>query len=164
MLRQVRDAIWAIDPEQTITSVFTWDDIVSDALARPRLLTVLLGSFGVLGLLLGAVGIYGVLGYVVTQRHREIGVRMALGAHPRTVLGMIVGSGIALAATGLTIGLLGSLALSRYLRGILFGVEPNDPLTFAAVALVLLCVSALASFLPAWRAASVDPVEALHYD
>jgi putative ABC transport system permease protein len=164
MLRQVTDAIRAIDPEQTITSVFTYDDLVSDALARPRLLTVLLGSFGVLGLILGAVGIYGVLGYVVNQRHREIGVRMALGAHPRSVLAMIVGSGLALATTGLAIGLLGSLALSRYLRGILFGIEPTDPLTFATVALVLLGVSALASFLPAMRAASVDPVEALHYD
>jgi len=164
LLRQIRDAIWAIDADQTITSVFTYDDIVSDALARPRLLTVLLGSFGVLGLLLGAVGIYGVLGYVVTQRHREIGVRMALGARPRSVLRMIVGSGLALATTGLTIGLVGSLALSRYLRGILFGIEPTDPLTFATVAFVLLCVAALASWLPARRAASVDPVEALHYD
>jgi predicted permease len=163
-LSQVRDAIWSIDPDQTITSVFTYDDIVSDALARPRLLTVLLGSFGLLGLLLGAIGIYGVLGYVVTQRHREIGVRMALGAHPRSVLGMIVRSGLGLAAAGLSIGLLGAFALSRYLRGILFGIEPTDPFTFALVALVLLCVAALASWLPARRAASVDPVEALHYD
>lgn len=164
MIPQVRDAIWALDAEQTVTSIFTYDDIVSDALARPRLLTALLGSFGLLGLVLGAIGIYGVLAYAVNQRQREIGLRMALGAHPRSVLGMIVRTGLALAGTGILIGLAGSFALTRYIRGILFGIQPTDPFTFTAVAFLLLIVALAASWIPARRAAAVDPMEALRYE
>ena len=161
MVRSVRDAIWSLDKDQAITSVFTFDDIMSDAVARPRLITVLLALFGGLGLLLGAVGIYGVLAYLVSQRQREIGVRIALGARPRDVSRMIVGRGLALAGGGVALGLAGALALTGAMRGILYGIAPSDPLTFAVVAAVLLAVAALASWLPARRAAGIDPVVAL---
>lgn len=164
MARNIQDAIWAVDPEQTITSIFTYDDIISDALARPRLLTVLLASFGILGLTLGGTGIYGVLAYVVNQRQREIGVRLALGAHPPAVLRMVLGSGLRLAGAGIAIGLLGAFTLAGYMRGILFGIEPTDPVTLAAVTVTLLGVALLASWLPGRRAAAVDPAEALRWD
>jgi predicted permease len=160
----VEAAIRTLDPDQTITSVFTYEDIVSEALARPRLLTVLLAAFGVLGLVLGALGIYGVQAYLVGQRQREIGVRMALGARPRAVLGMVVARGLTLSVAGIAIGLAGAFALTRYLRAVLFGIAPTDPLTFAAVGAVLLAVGLFASWLPARRAAGVDPITALRAD
>ena len=164
MARTLRDAIWSIDREQPITSIFTFDDAVSRAMARPRLLTVLLGSFGALGLILGALGIYGVLAYLVNERQREIGVRIALGAPASSVLWMFVGRGLALTAAGLAIGLGAALMLTRLMSGVLYGVKATDPLTFAAVGSILLGVAALASWIPARRAAHVDPVEALRSD
>jgi predicted permease len=164
MVRQVRDAIWSVEREQAITSIFTYDDVVGESMARPRLLTVLLGGFGALGLILGALGIYGVLAYLVNERSREIGVRIALGAPASSVLWMFVGRGLGLTAAGLGIGLAGALALTRYISGILYDVKPADPLTFGGVAAVLLGVAVLASWLPARRAAHVDPVEALRSD
>jgi len=164
MTRQVEDAIWSLDRDQTITSVFTFDDIMNEAVARPRLLTVLLGVFGGLGLLLGSLGIYGVLAYLVNQRQREIGVRMALGAQQSDVLRLVVWRGMVLAIAGVLIGLIGALALTRLMQGVLYGVEATDPLTFGVVALGLLAVAALASWLPARRAASVDPAVAIRYE
>jgi putative ABC transport system permease protein len=164
MTRRVEDAIRSIDPDQTITSVFTFDDVMNEAVARPRLLTVLLALFGGLGLLLGSLGIYGVLAYLVTQRRREIGVRLALGATGSDVLRLVVGRGVALAVVGVVIGLAGALALTRFMQGVLYGVEPTDPLTFALVALGLLGIAVLASWLPARRAASVDPAVAIRYE
>ena len=164
MTRQVEDAIWSLDRDQTITSVFTFDDIMNEAVARPRLLTVLLGVFGGLGLLLGSLGIYGVLAYLVNQRQREIGVRMALGAQQSDVLRLVVWRGMVLAIAGVLIGLIGAVALTRLMQGVLYGVEATDPLTFGVVALGLLAVAALASWLPARRAASVDPAVAIRYE
>lgn len=164
MTRRVQDAIWSLDRDQTITSVFTFDDVMNEAVARPRLLTVLLGLFGGLGLLLGSLGIYGVLAYLVTQRRREIGVRLALGAQGRDVLRLVVGRGLVLAVVGVAIGLVGALALTRFMQGVLYGVEATDPLTFVAVAVGLLGIAILASWLPARRAASVDPAVALRYE
>jgi predicted permease len=160
-IKRVEDAIHAVDPQQTITAAFTLDDAVGEAVARPRLLTLLLGLFGAMGLVLGALGIYGVLAYLVTQRTREIGVRLALGAQRRDVLAMVMGSGLRLSATGVIIGVAGALALTRLMNGVLYGVSATDPLTFGAVGIVLLGVAALASGIPAWRAMRVDPVEAL---
>jgi len=160
----VQEAIRALDPDQTITSIFTYDEIVREAVSQPRLLTVLLLSFGVLGLILGALGIYGVLAFTVSQRQREIGMRIALGAHPHAVQRMFVTRGLGLAAVGIAIGLVAALALGRFLSGVLFGIEPSDPLTFAAVTLVLVAVAFLASWLPSRRAASVDPLVALRSD
>jgi ABC-type antimicrobial peptide transport system permease subunit len=161
MVDAVRNVVWSVDRLQPITSIFTLNDAVSGALARPRLLTVVLGMFGSLGLLLGAVGLYGVLAYVVVQRQREIGVRLAVGAQPWQVLRLFVADGMALAAAGVAIGLGAALLMSRFMRDVLYGVPSNDPLTFAMVALSLLAVAALASWIPARRAAAVDPVVAL---
>jgi len=161
MVKRLQDAVRSVDPQQTFTASFTLDDVVSEAVARPRLLMVLLGLFGAMGLVLGALGIYGVLAYLVTQRTREIGVRLALGARPRDVLRMVAGRGLRLAALGVAFGLAGALLLTRLMRGVLYGVTPNDPLTFVLVAFGLLGVAALASWLPALRATRVDPLEAL---
>jgi ABC-type antimicrobial peptide transport system permease subunit len=125
---------------------------------------VLLGAFGGLGLILGALGIYGVLAYLVNERQREIGVRIALGAPSSAVLWMFVGRGLALTAAGLVVGLGGALMLTRLMTGVLYGVKATDPLTFAGVGVILLGVAALASWLPARRAARLDPVEALRSD
>jgi len=160
----VRDAIWSVDREQTITSIFTFDQLVSDAVARPRLLTVLLGLFGTLGMLLGAVGLYGVLSYLVSSRQREIGVRIALGAPRGAVLAMVVRRGLLMAVIGTTIGLLAAFSLTRYLRDVLFGVEPTDPMTYGIVVVSMLAVAGLASAVPARRAATVDPAIAFRSD
>jgi predicted permease len=164
MVNAVRDAIWSVDREQTITSISTFDHLVGEAVARPRLLTVLLGLFGTLGLVLGAVGLYGVLSYLVSSRRREIGVRIALGAPRLSVLGMVVKKGLAMAAVGIAIGLVAAFSLTRYLRDVLFGVAPTDPITYALVILAMLAVAALASAVPARRAATVDPVIAFRSD
>ena len=137
---------------------------MSEAVARPRLLTVLLGLFGGLGLLLGSLGIYGVLAYLVSQRQREIGVRIALGAQGRDVLRLVVGRGLVLAVSGVVIGILGAFALTRFMQGVLYGVAATDPVTFVVVALGLLSVAVLASWLPARRAAAVDPAVAIRYE
>jgi putative ABC transport system permease protein len=154
-------AIWSLDKDQTITSIFSFDELMNEAVARPRLLTALLGLFGVLGLGLGALGIYGVLAYLVSQRRREIGVRMALGARPGDVLRLVVGRAALLALGGAAMGLVGALVLTRYMQGVLYGVAPTDPLTLASVTAVLLLVAAVATWAPARSAARVDPALAL---
>jgi putative ABC transport system permease protein len=157
MANAVRDAIWSVDREQTITSISTFNQLVGEAVARPRLLTVLLGLFGTLGLVLGAVGLYGVLSYLVSSRQREIGVRIALGAPRGAVLGMVVKRGLLMTAAGTAIGLVAAFALTRYLRDVLFGIEPTDPMTYALVVLSMMAVAGVASAIPARRAATVDP-------
>jgi predicted permease len=154
----VREAVWSVDRNQPITSVFTFDEAMHDALARPRLLTVLLGAFGALGLILGSLGIYGVLAYLVSQRQREIGVRLALGSRPVDVSRLVVRRGLGLAAVGVAIGLAGGSALAGTLATILYRVEPHDPLTIGVVVLLLMGVATLASWIPARRAAKVDPM------
>jgi predicted permease len=164
MARKLREAIWSVDKEQPIMSIETFDDVLRASMARPRLLTVLLGSFGALGLILGALGIYGVLAYLVNERQREIGVRIALGAPAASVLWMFVGRGLVLTAAGLVIGLSGAFVLTRLMSGVLYGVTATDPVTFVTVGAVLLGVAALASWLPARRASHLDPVAALRSD
>jgi predicted permease len=161
MIKRVADAIRAVDPMQPITSTYTLEDAVGEAVARPRLLTVLLGLFGAMGLVLGALGLYGVLSYLVNQRTREIGVRLALGAQRGDVLRMVVTRGLVLALIGVGVGLAGALLLTRLMQGVLYGVTSTDPLTFAAVAGVLLFVATIASAIPALRATRVDPLVAL---
>ena len=117
-----------------------------------------------MGLTLGALGIYGVLAYAVSQRRQEIGVRVALGASPRSVLQLVVGQGMALAAAGVVIGLVGAFALTRLMSAVLFEVRATDPVTFATVVVVLLGAALVASWLPARRALRIDPVQALRYD
>ena len=131
---------------------------------RPRLESVLFGLFGGLGLVLAGVGIYGVISYSTTLRTREIGIRMALGAQWADVLKMILGHRIKLAVVGVGIGLVLSLVLTRFLANLLYGVKAADPLTFAAVAVVLIGVALLAGYIPARRAMKVDPMVALRYE
>ncbi|HEU4995474.1 MAG TPA: ABC transporter permease [Gemmatimonadaceae bacterium] len=160
----VRQAIWSVDANQTITNVATLESVLGDAVVRPRLLAWLLALFGAIGLALGALGIFGVLAYAVTQRRQEIGVRVALGASPRSVLSLIVGRGMALAGIGVVLGLIGALLLTRSMQTVLYDIQPSDPLTFGEVVVALLGASLLASWLPARRALAIDPVTALRYD
>jgi predicted permease len=154
-------AVWSVDPNQTITRITTLEQVLSDVVARPRMLAVMMGLFAALGLLLGAVGIYGVLAYTVSQRRREIGVRLALGATPGDVLRMVVGGGLRLVGLGVAVGLAGALALARLMDSVLYGVRPHDPVTFTSVVVGLLGVALLASWLPARRASRVPPAMTL---
>jgi predicted permease len=160
----VRREIWSKNPDQTITAVTTLDDVLGRSVARPRLLASLLGAFGIIGLTLGALGIFGVLAFAVSQRRREIGVRVALGASPAAVLRLIVTQGMLLAAGGIVLGVIGAAILTRSMASVLFGIEPTDPGTFAQVVAVLLAAAALASWLPARRALGIHPVAALRQD
>ena len=160
----VRRAIWSLDPNQTITNTMTLESVLGEAVTRPRLLAWLLGLFGIIGLTLGALGIFGVLAYAVTQRRQEIGVRVALGAPPKSVLQLVVGQGLMLAATGVVIGVLVAWFLTASMQSVLFGIQASDPITFVQVAFVLLAAALVASWLPARRALGIDPVTALRYD
>src|SRR5215510_10260566 len=160
----VRQAVWSIDPNQPIANVSTLEKVVDDSIAQRRLNMLLMGLFGGLAMLLSAVGIYGLLSYAVTQRTQEMGIRMALGARVGDVLKLVLRQGMALALAGEAIGLVGAFILTRLIRGLLFGVTPNDATTFVAVAGVLAVVALLACYLPARRATKVDPLVALRYE
>ena len=160
-LATVRSVLRSVDPLVPILSANTESEIVDGALAIPRFATSLVGLFAVLALLLAAIGLYGTIAYGVSQRTREIGVRIALGARTGDVSTLILGGGVRLALAGLAIGLIGALASVRLLKGLLYGVSPTDPIVFVAIPVVLIAVSVLASYLPARRAARVDPVIAL---
>jgi putative ABC transport system permease protein len=160
----LRQTVAAIDPNQPISNISTMEKIVSDSIARPRLNMLLMGLFGALALILAAVGIYGLLSYAVTQRTQEMGIRMALGAQVSDVLRLVLRQGITLALIGEAIGLLGALALTRVIRRLLFGVTPTDASIFIAVIGVLTTIAFLACYLPARRAAKVDPLVALRYE
>jgi putative ABC transport system permease protein len=160
----LRQAVWTIDPNQPITNINTLEKIVSDSIAKPRLNMLLMGLFGALALMLATVGIYGLLSYAVTQRTQELGIRMALGARAVDVLRLILKQGMALALVGEAIGLAGALALTRLLRGLLFGVTPTDATTFIVVLGLLNLVALLACLIPARRATKVDPLVALRYE
>jgi len=157
----VKDQIWAVDKDQTIWAVRTMDEIVSSSLAPRRFNLLLLGVFAALALVLASVGIYGVISYAVSQRAREIGVRMALGAQASDVLKLVIGQGMKLALAGVAIGLIASVALMRTMKNRLFGVSATDPATFAATALLLALVALAACWIPARRATKVDPMIAL---
>jgi putative ABC transport system permease protein len=162
--RAIEAAIHAVDKDQPLTDVQPMMRHLGDALARRRFATLLLGLFGGSALLLAAIGIYGVMGYTVSLRLREMGIRMALGAQRADLFRLVVGQGVGLAAIGVAGGLLASLAMTRFLSKLLFGVSATDPATFAAVALLLGAAAALASFLPARRATEGDPMLALHHE
>jgi predicted permease len=157
----LRAAIRAVNPDQAFQHVGPMRDALADATAAPRFLTLLVAGFGVLALLLAALGVYGVVAYVVGQRTRDIGVRVALGARARDVAGWALGTGMAPVAAGVVAGLVASLALARAIRAQLFEVSPTDPVVFGGVALVVVAVSLAATSLPARRAMRIDPVEAL---
>ena len=160
----LRQAVWAVDPNQPISNVNTMEQIVSESISQPRLNMTLMSLFGALALILSAVGIYGLLSYAVTQRTQEMGIRMALGAQVSDVLRLVLKQGMVLALIGQAIGLAGALALTRLIRGLLFGVTPTDFTIFAAVFGVLMTIALLACYLPARRATKVDPLKALRYE
>jgi putative ABC transport system permease protein len=157
-------AVWSVDKEQAISFVESMEQLASESIAPQHASVILIAIFAGLALLLAAVGIYGVISYAARQRTQEIGIRMALGAEPRAVLGLVIGEGLRLTVLGLGIGLAGALALTRFLSSVLYGVRPGDPMTFVAVAVVLGAVASLASFVPAWRATRVDPMVALRHE
>ena len=148
-------------PTAPFDSIMTMEDRVSASLARPRLYAVLLGTFAAFALAIAGVGLFGVLSYTVAQRAREIGIRSALGAQVRDIIGLVVRQSMAITGAGVLIGLLASLWLVRALQKFLFGVAPHDMASFAGVAAILVVVAALASIVPARRAARVDPVKVL---
>jgi putative ABC transport system permease protein len=156
-----RDEVLAVDRNALIHDVSTMEQRLAGSVAARRFNLVLLALFAGLALALAAVGLYGVLGYVVAERTREIGVRMALGAQRRGVLALVIRQGVTLAAVGVGIGLPAAFAASRLLRGALFGITAADPLTYVAIPLTLLLVAVLSSWLPARRATRVDPQVAL---
>ena len=164
MAKAVREQIWAVDNNAPVEDLKTMDAVISESVAEPRFETVLLGAFGGLGLALAIVGVYGLISYATIQRTHEIGVRMALGAGRGDVMRMILGEGMFLAFVGIVIGVGGALALTRFLRSMLFEVKPTDPATFIGVAILLTLVALAACYIPARRAMKVDPMAALRYE
>ena len=161
VLGTVRRELQQLEPTMPLLNVNTYRSVMATSLWAPRMGASLLTAFGVLALLLAAVGLYGVMAYSVTQRTREIGIRMALGAEGQQVRGMVVRQGLFLAAAGVVLGVAGAFGLSRVAARLLYGIAGADPLTFVVVPAVLLVVAGLATLFPAWKASRVDPVDAL---
>jgi putative ABC transport system permease protein len=157
----IRREIWSMDPNLPLVNVRALSDVVREAMARTTFTLLMIGAAAGVALLLGAIGIYGVISYMVSLRTREIGVRMALGAQTAEVRRMVVRQGLTLALIGTGIGLVGALGLARLISSLLYGIAPHDPVTLGSVTVGLLGVAALASWLPALRAARIDPTEAL---
>jgi putative ABC transport system permease protein len=160
----IRSMAQSIDRNVPVSQVRTMDDVLSGTLAQPRVYTLLLVFFAALALALAAVGLYGVVSYTVTQRMHELGIRMALGAERRDVVRLVLRQGLSLTLAGTVIGLAGALAVTQVLTHLLPGVQPGDPLTLSAVALLLISVALAASYLPARRGSRVDPVVTLRYE
>ena len=160
----IEQAVWSFDRDQPVLAVMSLEQLAAEAVTLRRVSTLLLGFFAAVAVFLAGLGLYGVMAHAVTRRTHEIGIRMAIGARASDVLAMIVGRGVGLAALGAAFGLVASLGLTRLLSSLLYGVSPTDPVSFAAVAVFLLAVAALATYIPARRAARVDPAEALRYE
>ena len=161
---EIRQAVWSVNPTLPFANVWTMDELVDRSMARTSFTLVMLGIAATAALLLGAVGIYGVTSYVVSLRTREIGVRMALGAQQRHVSRMVLRHALVLATVGIAVGIVGALGLTRLMAALLFGVSPLDAITYGFGAVVIATLTLLASYLPARRAASVDPIIAMRAD
>jgi putative ABC transport system permease protein len=159
--REIQTAVGAQDASLPIVKLRTMDQVFADSAARPRFLAVLLGIFAGLALALAAIGTYGILSYSVTERTKEIGIYMALGASRGSVLGMVLGQGLRLTLTGLIVGLVASMGLTRLLQSQLFNVKPTDPITLGVVTAFIAVVAAIACYVPARRATQVDPMVTL---
>jgi putative ABC transport system permease protein len=160
----IRNEVRAVNKRLPLPSVREMSQLLSDIVAQPRFYTLLASLFGVIALILAGAGIYGVMAYSASQRTHEIGIRMALGAEVRDVLRLVIGEGMKLTLTGVAIGLLAALALTRLLKSLLFSLSPTDPLTFAAVVMLLILIALAACYIPARRAARTDPMVALRHD
>jgi len=163
-LRQVDQAVSSVNGELPVAAPLTMQEIYSKSLARTSFTLLMLGIAAAMALALGIIGVYGVISYAVSQRTREIGIRIALGARPASILQMVLGQGMLLAVLGVGIGIAGAVALTGLVKSLLFEVPPTDIWTFSGVGLTLLAAAALASYLPARRAAAVDPNVALRAD
>jgi putative ABC transport system permease protein len=157
----VRAEVRGIDADLPVYEIKSMDELLSAMIAQRRFSMALLGTFAGLALLLGVVGVYGVTSYLVAQRTREVGLRLALGAQPRALVRMVVRQGMGVAAVGIALGLAGALALTRLMAGLLYGVSPRDAATLLGVTAVLAIATFVANYVPARRAARVDPLVAL---
>lgn len=164
LTNSLRQQVQAVDPNLPLFGERTMDDLVAASLARRRFAMQVVGLFGLLGLFLATIGIYGVMAYSVTQRTREIGIRLALGASTRSILSWLLKQGMRLTLIGAAVGLAGAFALTRLLRGLLFGIAPTDVVTYVALTMLLTGVALLACYIPARRATKVDPLVALRYE
>jgi len=163
-LNEARTAVWSVNSELPLASVRTMQEVYDKAVARTSFTLVMLGIAGAMALALGIIGIYGVMSYTVSQRKREIGIRLALGAQGGDVLQMVLRQGTKLALLGVAIGVGAAFGLTRLMTNLLYGVSAHDPLTFVAVAALLILVAVLACYIPARRATLVDPIIALRYE
>ena len=161
VVADARRAMHELDPDLAVAHVTTLEDVVADSVAQPRFYMMLLTAFAIVAILLASIGIYGVIAYLVGQRAREIGIRIALGASPSNVVRMVVNEGVVMVAIGIGIGIVGAIALTQLMRALLFNTTSTDPMTYILVTLVLAGVALVASSVPALRAANVDPALAM---
>jgi putative ABC transport system permease protein len=164
LVEEVKAQVWSVDSQIPVSDVQTMDQRMAVSLAQQRFYMLLLGAFAALAVILAGVGIYGVVAYTASQSTHEIGIRMALGGQRRDVLRLIVAEGAKLTFVGILIGIVGALALTRVMAGLLFEVKPGDPAIFAGVAILLALVALAACYIPARRATQVDPMVALRYE
>ncbi len=160
----VRQEVQAIDPTIPVSHVRLMEDVLSSAQARPRFLTLLLSLFSGIALVIATVGIYGVISYSVARRSKEFGLRMALGARPTNILGLVLKQGVLLTGIGVVAGLIAALILTRLMASLLFGVTSTDPVTYLGVSVLLAAVAIIATYIPARRATQVDPIKILRYE
>jgi putative ABC transport system permease protein len=163
-LSELRQAVWSVNSNLPLASVRTMQGVYDKSMARTSFTLVMLGIAGVMALALGLIGIYGVISYTVSQRKREIGIRLALGAQSGDVVQMVLRQGVKMALAGVAIGIGAALGLTPLMRSLLFGVTAQDPRTFAGVAALLILIALLACYIPARRATQVDPLVALRYE
>jgi predicted lysophospholipase L1 biosynthesis ABC-type transport system permease subunit len=163
-LNEIRAAVWSVNSDLSLASVQTMQEVYDKSVARTSFTLVMLGIAGTMALALGIIGIYGVMSYTVSQRKREIGIRLALGAQAEDVLRIVLRQGTKLTLVGVLVGIGAAFALTRLMTKLLFGVTAHDPLTFVAVAVLLILVALLACYIPARRATLVDPIVALRYE